>query len=277
MDAAAGTGRADIRIHLAHGLAPSRRARLLIGTRLMQGRDLDGVPQSFCSGAIVPSGPWREPEAAEVEMASSDGAPSDWSTCIAVAAIEPSLLAEFHASGIAAATDLEALKEMQGRPQFRLAHEKLLDHIARNFARSLDRLKILGYSTELPDRLSTSFDRARGCYVGMHVDGWDRLRMTERHLARNRIAVNLGLGDRWLLFAGQSFMRIRDEVDPTISNPRAVVTSFFSRFPNTPVLRLRVAPGEAYIAPTDNLIHDGMTAGSKHFDVYFTALGDFRC
>ena len=49
-------------------------------------------------------------------------------------------------------------------------------------------------------------------------------------------------------------------VDQSIYRTEEIVRDYFQRFPNSSIFRLCVAPGEAYIAPTDNLIHDGSTA-----------------
>jgi len=38
-------------------------------------------------------------------------------------------------------------------------------------------------------------------------------------------------------------------------------------------VRLAVAPGEAYIAPTENMIHDGSTLGMRHEDLQVTLRG----
>ena len=51
--------------------------------------------------------------------------------------------------------------------------------------------------------------------------------------------------------------------------------TFMSRFPGYPIMKVRVAPGEAYIAPTDNMIHDASTVGSKTPSVTLTLRGWF--
>ena len=44
-------------------------------------------------------------------------------------------------------------------------------------------------------------------------------------------------------------------------------------FRTLPVVRCRLAPYEAYIAPTENLVHDGSTMGQRDLDQQFTVLG----
>ena len=45
--------------------------------------------------------------------------------------------------------------------------------------------------------------------------------------------------------------------------------------PTYPVVAIEIAPGEAYIAPTEDLIHDGCSEGMKNNDVCLTMLGYF--
>jgi hypothetical protein len=46
-------------------------------------------------------------------------------------------------------------------------------------------------------------------------------------------------------------------------------------YPDYPVTALTIHPGEAYIAATENLIHDGSSMGLTDPDVLFTILGEF--
>jgi hypothetical protein len=50
---------------------------------------------------------------------------------------------------------------------------------------------------------------------------------------------------------------------------------FMQSFPRYPVIKLMVRPGEAYIAPTENLIHDSTTEEKNMLDVAVTLLGAF--
>jgi len=47
-------------------------------------------------------------------------------------------------------------------------------------------------------------------------------------------------------------------------------------FPDQFVLRLGVAPGEAYIAPTENLIHDASSMWMGDSDLSLTILAQLR-
>ena len=51
--------------------------------------------------------------------------------------------------------------------------------------------------------------------------------------------------------------------------------AFLTQFPKTPVYRLKIKSGEAYIAPTENIIHDGSSLYQDNLDLYITAFGMF--
>lgn len=89
----------------------------------------------------------------------------------------------------------------------------------------------------------------------------------------NRIGVNMGTQDRYLLFVNITIDRIASIVMGDRSM-RSVV-AFFARYPDYPVMRLRTRPGEAYLAPLENLIHDGSSDGSSDPDIAFVACGVF--
>jgi hypothetical protein len=46
-------------------------------------------------------------------------------------------------------------------------------------------------------------------------------------------------------------------------------------YPAYPVTRLRLRSREAYIAPTDNFVHDGSSAGGRYPDIALHMLGYF--
>lgn len=132
---------------------------------------------------------------------------------------------------------------------------------------------------------NTTINTQTGKFVGLHIDSWDRACVASRWMAQNRICLNLGDGDRALQFVpmqAQVFdgkQRDREASRDLGRPPRAstsnsldMARSFLSQFPETNVIRLRVKPGEAYIAPTENVIHDG-SALSTAPDVTFTLRG----
>ncbi|WP_327049168.1 hypothetical protein OG320_15565 [Microbispora sp. NBC_01189] len=102
-----------------------------------------------------------------------------------------------------------------------------------------------------------------GRRIGLHVDNFDRLPYPGRLRSRRRLCLNLGPGTRWLLVCDCTITGIcralgRDQAGhlPHTDDVRAYVTG------GHPLrcLRIRLEPGEGYIAPTEILPHDGSTA-----------------
>jgi len=122
----------------------------------------------------------------------------------------------------------------------------------------------------------------------LHFDSWDRLGPLDRGRATNRLCVNIGRGSRQFLFvpkpAAEAVRELALRRIDVLSDEQALRDStgrldlarrYLEVFPDTPVLRLRVLPGEAYIAPTENLIHDGSSDESIESDISVTVRGFF--
>lgn len=124
---------------------------------------------------------------------------------------------------------------------------------------------------------------------GLHVDHWDALPLDDLHAARNRICINLGTQDRFFLFVNLDAAEIQRRViekrpekrrDHTSRDPQqnmeSLVSDLCDTFPDYPVVKLRVGPDEAYIAPTEQIIHDGNTEGGAFIDIDLMARGRFN-
>ena len=120
--------------------------------------------------------------------------------------------------------------------------------------------------------------------VGLHVDTAYVAPIAARCSSPNRLSVNLGYEDRFLLFPNLDVSQIdnlvraagltyRDDPDAWTHGLRV---AFMSRWTCYPVVKLRIRPGEAYLAPTENIVHDGCTAGQRHLDIQYSARGRFQ-
>jgi hypothetical protein len=115
--------------------------------------------------------------------------------------------------------------------------------------------------------------------VGLHLDCWDRCALNELARSTNRVSINLGPTDRYFIFLNQtagsmSTILKRGGVSME-SDQRVIGKSFMSAFPNYPVVRVRLRPGEAYIAPTENILHDGSSAEVRNVNHYLSVRGRF--
>jgi hypothetical protein len=136
----------------------------------------------------------------------------------------------------------------------------------------------------LPD-LPTTANFRDPLLLGMHTDTSCSASIKYRPFSRNRLCLNLGLYDRYLLFVNLGLKRIETllrEYQIEYEETRGTLpllgfrTAFMSTFADYPVVRLRLRPGQGYLAPTDNVIHDGSSAGQTAFDISFQAHGHFR-
>ncbi|MER7845011.1 hypothetical protein ABTZ03_13835 [Kitasatospora sp. NPDC096077] len=124
----------------------------------------------------------------------------------------------------------------------------------------------LGQAASPAKALTTTPNYQDGRRIGLHVDNWDRLDYDSKDTGRRRLCFNLGPGACYLLLADLDIRTICRTLysDPGSRYPhtddlRAYVASHRS----LRVLRIRLDPGEGYIAPTELLPHDGSTEGQS--------------
>jgi hypothetical protein len=124
--------------------------------------------------------------------------------------------------------------------------------------------------------LSTTWDRNDGNLTGLHIDRWERRPVGSSSSARNRVCLNLGPRSRYLVFVGIDLMELaaRHGIDGTGLFMTSHAQTYLRQHPMTPVYRLRIEPGEAYVAPTECLIHDGQ-ASSTEGEWVHTVFGRF--
>lgn len=119
----------------------------------------------------------------------------------------------------------------------------------------------LGQSRSQAHELTTTTNPENGRRVGLHVDNWDRLSYQAKQRGRRRLCFNLGPGDRFFLLGDVDIRTIC----------RTIHDDYTTRYPHTndlrayvanshPMrcLRIRLAPGEGYLAPTELMPHDGL-------------------
>ena len=129
---------------------------------------------------------------------------------------------------------------------------------------------------------STAYDYITNTYVGLHVDNHDHLPARERSAGFQVVALNVGTRERYLDFVNLSVPGLLEGLEPGAfddNNPgfaRRLVHDFFARRPNHQILRLRLPPDYAYIAVTQNFIHDGATNCVGDDDVALLVAGQFE-
>ena len=101
---------------------------------------------------------------------------------------------------------------------------------------------------------------------GLHLDNKENRPLSGRLQSERRIGLNLGPGNRWLLVGSleagelsQSLGYGEDHVPVTPDVRDYVKLSEDRELPPLRCLWLLLEPGQGYIAPTENIVHDGST------------------
>jgi hypothetical protein len=141
-------------------------------------------------------------------------------------------------------------------------------------------LHFLGLQIDQPglETVTLSDDTRR--LPGLHVDSWDDVDIGRRRDSRNRMSVNVGSTPRFLLFVPLVLQDVAAYVEKASGTPvrqrgdqTPLARQFMALHPEIPVVRCRIDPGELYIAPTENIIHDGSSADTSQLGRSFAVLG----
>ena len=130
-----------------------------------------------------------------------------------------------------------------------------------------------------PNRITMTKAVDKDARIGLHVDSWDQCAFDDLQNSSNRLSINLGPTDRYFIFVNLTASHMNALLKKTGVNVESSASligkSFMSTFPNYPVVRVRLRPGEAYIAPTENILHDGSSAGVGNVNHYLSLRGRF--
>lgn len=131
-------------------------------------------------------------------------------------------------------------------------------------------LEILGFLLSPPKFFTTTYDHARSCYLGLHIDNWDDYPREERRKGRQRVIANIAPEPRVFLFSEWPV----DEMDLNWFED-GVPTDFLHEKGIKSLGRIFyvIIPSRGFcISPTENLIHDGSTIYGTHPGLALTAL-----
>ncbi|MFI9746762.1 hypothetical protein [Streptomyces sp. NPDC052494] len=153
-----------------------------------------------------------------------------------------------------------------------------LDDLAK--ALGDDDARYIGQALAGPHMRTTTDNYQDGRLIGLHLDNWDKLTYDRKPDGRRRLALNLGPGTRYLILGALDAQAVCRAVHPQ---------DYPHRYPHTddyrvhvaaghPVrcIRIRLAPGEGYIAPTEYLLHDGSTEDQDQPSAMAFWLGHWR-
>jgi hypothetical protein len=130
-----------------------------------------------------------------------------------------------------------------------------------------------GFHRDEPGLMTVTTD-GQGLRLGMHIDSWDGSAVAGRQDRGNRICANFGPSRRYLLVLPTPIWNIASD-EGSDANVNELIRLHMAASPPRRVMVLRIEPGEAYIAPTEALIHDASTWGCEQPCVAYTMRGCF--
>jgi hypothetical protein len=249
------------------------RQRIHLSRGTCAAQTIDGNPPYYVDDARVPIPDWRHATADENAILWSREVPPAHSGVGIVRLLSPSMLRLFKNRGdiFESPSDEETLKH----PLMDL----LLDVIAKR-GLVIKHVHSARIGRDEPGRITMTKAVGEDARVGLHFDRWDMCPMDNLESSTNRVAMNLGPTDRYFIFVNQTAagmysmltdleLRVQRDVAP-------IGKAFMHAFPSYPVVRVRLQPGEAYIAPTENILHDGSSAEVRNVNHYLSVRGRFE-
>jgi len=232
----------------------------------------------YIKGACVPKEPWEEPSPSLLERIVTEPSDSNRSSSVRIMKIPDHIIQPLYNLGIQDVNTQEEVSEKCSTEEYWDSLLKI-KKFASKISLDSDKLEVLGVSVKEPGLPTVTVNRKIERRIGLHLDSWDRLPLSKRDEARNRLSINIGEDDRYLLFLPltvSSIIDYFDEQELSEHNPTQLMRRYMYMNEDNPIVKVRVGPGEAYIAPTENMIHDATTVGQSAYDFNISFLGLFK-
>lgn len=256
-----------VRVYSEPG-GPDLQSRLSLsnGTRVAIKADARGAV--YERGARIPCEPWCSPTPEEFDLLISKQPPRDYGRSIALLRFPPP----------PSSHEIKAIWRDDPDAVERGLFSPILD--VCEIGEPID---CIGTTENPPNLDTTTVDPQSRERIGLHVDSWHAPPGAHPDDLPNRVSVNVGVESRYFLFLPVSILEMRQileeetgEVSVPLRDRTGLGRRFMERFPSTPAVRCRIAPWEAYLAPTENLVHDGSSFGQSDRDRHYTLLGQIR-
>lgn len=243
----------------------------------------------FLPGARLAGLPWRSPSRAEYQILLDDSQPFSPGNCVAITRPPQAALEPLRKFGLEAISTFDEYDSLYSHPQHRATLEEVLRLLAEYYCVRNDRNQVLVMSLAYPNQASTAIGlvdrnnpKSERAFMGLHLDTATDIPIAQLGASRNRLCVNIGRAHRYLLMINKTALEMftllfPDRVEE--AQHRFMTTrldhQFMRAYADYPVIRVKINPGEAYVAPTDNIIHDGSTPNGSYPDLAIHFLGDF--
>jgi hypothetical protein len=243
---------------------------------------------SYEEGAVIPRPGWRNLRKTEQKILLAESCPEHYGNAISIIRLPSPLLDPWWAVHVAGFEyqSSENFFPITGSKKCSSETSAIISYLQQRFQLpKIDERQVLdgGICTKTPGLETVTTDPDTHGFIGLHVDSWywRDFELSRREHAPNRICVNLGLGDRFFLYMnvpiGDMFELVKnaDSLPVRSYGPSEVAKDFMKSFPSYPVVRVRVRPGEAYVAPTENITHDASSIDTKVTDIALSIRGRF--
>lgn len=242
--------------------------------RVGRGTQIAEMSHNYQRGAVIPLQTWRKPSTTEIQI------------------LKARLLDSLRGFVSVIDCDVPSVRDVRNKLRFRtsLDYPRKIRNISRTECENI--LRDLRTHSGLVSTLSDSLGIFAGPAgqetatvetgthekIGLHIDSWSGLALAQRMIAPSRICINLGTQSRDFLFVNLPVSEMKAEV-PNLRPPAGltgIARSFLQTFPRYPLVSITIHPLEAYLAPTDNMIHDASTLRMNNVDFSLVILGAFE-
>ncbi|WP_453963888.1 hypothetical protein [Bradyrhizobium elkanii] len=239
------------------------RIQLSFGTREVTAEEVNAL--NYEPGARLPLEPWRPLSANERSLLISKHVPPTRERSVVLSRI-PALSKNAREAVIGGESG--AVREEIVRPLTEICEFD-------------EPLHVIGLSHRARGLKTATIDNLSGKYAGLHIDSWDDHDdhdIALREQATNRISLNAGESHRYFLFLPVTFADMHrilgtDAQPERYQSLKYLERNFMANFPELPVVRCKLLPGDCYIAPTENVVHDGSTEDGEGLDLQFVVRG----
>ena len=260
------------------GMIESAAVRLSAGAQ----NGLPGSGHVYLPDALAPAPPWRKATAGELSLLTGGGAVEGAWIGLALC---PKIWSAFSVlrERLTRAGTVSEARELVDVPEWEDLTRRVTHSLMPTMRDGGASAAGAGLGVHPPDLATVTWDRARGGFIGLHLDSWYGPNPpSERARAPGRISINLGDEDRYFVFCNLTIAEMAervatvDQAATVAGGAGALARTFLRHYRHYPIVRLRVRPGEAYIAPTENICHDGSTEGQSGWDLSLTVRGRFE-
>jgi hypothetical protein len=283
--------KAGVRVYFAPDTVPHDRFHLSQGIEALNPEmeaDLGYRPHAF-----IPQLPWYPPTSDQLDLlieTSPHPQTLDVSETIAIVKFPTEVIAKishlFDWGNEQYGVNNLKVADINQHPDYRAAITEINNYILQTYSRD-HHLSCLGLNRSEINKITTTLDWLNYLPatpgVGLHLDSWEKLPLRRRHFSKQRICINLGQESRYFLFVNRALLQLitdldLDDPDYFYQDYRGVrlPEKFMTLRAHYPVICLAIHPGEAYIAPTENIIHDATSMGKQLPDWSLTFLGNFK-